>query len=173
MRKPLAMTAAIGVILIGSAALAGCGANQHIISAPENIQHSLPASFQAKLSAPQSRLKRMSTLPVTTADIISSTQNVLYIAPAEQYAIAQFMAVWDKLSSKPAVVWTGAAETSAKAIWAKEGYKGNPLSTTHTFFVMQSLATPDAYHRKGKVWQEEPGITPNKDISFWVKFFGN
>ena len=177
---------AISIVVAASILLSGCAASQ-ISNTPQQpsqpqlstktqtetnvaaVERSLPPKLQEKLSNPKSRLRSGVQLPASIHN--KSAKNVLYINPMEQYAIAQFRLVWGKLPSTPDVVWTGTTEATAKSLWLKEGYQGDPLPSNKTLYITKSLATPDAYHRVGKLWQEEPGITSEKDVSFWVTFF--
>lgn len=168
---------AVMFALLGTGFVAGCGTQDlspghnggpSVASNVHAVVDRLPANLQAKLIGFAEREKTVKTLPIP-----EDGTNVLYISPMEQYAIAQFQQVWPRLKQRPVVVWTGTTETQAKSIWAREGYKSDPLPSAKTEYIQKSLPTPDSYHQTGKnTWLEVPGVLPANQVDLWVGFFG-
>ncbi|GMA65663.1 hypothetical protein NZD89_28055 (plasmid) [Alicyclobacillus fastidiosus] len=163
----------IGALAI-TICVTGCGTTQVHQASVKTIQTTLPKSVEVSLSAPTTRLHKVTKLPITQIGVhnLKGQINILYIAPDEVYAINQFRSVWNQLKVKPTVVWTKTESTNAKQLWSKEGYKGDPIPSTHTYFSLSAPPTPDAYHKVGTdAWNDEPGIMPDSDVGYWGKFF--
>ncbi|SFV03735.1 hypothetical protein [Alicyclobacillus macrosporangiidus] len=191
-KKRIFILSIIGVCAVGSvlAALLTVNRGQTAIAAPASTeaqkhaepvyttpQTKLPQAVSDHLSSYQSRLKTVSSLPLTQANDAAGKprsiegDNVLFINPSLGYAVKQFTQVWPQLTKKPVVVWTNTTPELAKKEWAALGYHGDPLPDAVNLYSTASIPVPDAYHRDGKAWTEMPGILRDSETDKWQHFF--
>jgi len=166
--------------------LVGCSRTNKVQSTDNQVknpviyqqpQSSLPHGITKNLSSYAQRRITRNELPLKNAvseqgqlETISG-DNVLYIGPQEVYAISQFRAVWNKLITKPIVVWVHTTPQIAKKEWNAAGYKSNPLPSPKTNYTQDLIPTPDAYHSIQSGWNELPGVLQAKEQTKWLEFF--